>query len=112
MRRSLEKEKEAKGEGAAAQPLLAGTGHRDLDSELGVVTDGALARLLDGDGKDPEQEVLQQLAVKYEHGAFGALMAEWHRMLLSSTECRDSLWPAWRGGASVDWSCVHCFGHN
>jgi len=44
--RSLEKEKEAKGEGAATTPLLAGTRHRDLDQELGVVTGGALERLL------------------------------------------------------------------
>ena len=43
---SLEKEKEAKGEGSATTPLLAGTRHRDLDQELGVVTGGALERLL------------------------------------------------------------------
>ena len=70
MRRSLEKEREAKGEGDAAQPLLAGTRHSDLDAELGVVTDGALERLLGAEGKDPEQAVLEQLAVKYEHGAW------------------------------------------
>ena len=67
-RRSLEQEKEAKGDGGAAQPLLAGTRHRSLDQELGVATGGALERLLGSDGKDPEAEVLQQLAVHYEHG--------------------------------------------
>ena len=65
---SLEKEKQAKGEDSAVQPLLAGTQHRDLDHELGVATDGALARLLDSDGKDLDQEIQEQLAVKYEHG--------------------------------------------
>ena len=65
---SLEKEKQAKGDDSTAQPLLEGTQHRDLDEALGVVTDGALDRLLESDGKDPEQEILEQLAVKYEHG--------------------------------------------
>ena len=63
---SLEKEKQAKGEDSAMQPLLAGTQHRDLDHELGVATDGALTRLLDA--KDPEEEIIAQLSVKYEHG--------------------------------------------
>ena len=58
-----------KGEDSTMQPLLAGTQHRDLDHELGVATEGALTRLLDSDGKDPEQEVREQLSVHYEHGA-------------------------------------------